>query len=346
MTTILNNIVRAAVLPFTKLSVIFALIMFWLLISLASLAGMWGAWLAVIIVPALFRYMTNLVETVGRDLEPQPPGADFFRWIGDHWSLFPALIVIVLAWVSYDLFRSGDIVAMKVLIVVVGFLYPAILGVLAVTHSPLQSLNPVALTKFIGRIGPMYLVAPLYLALIVLLTNLAQSSAFYLALLLEISLLFSLHAVIGALMVPHGVFDDVYLPEAHEADTEDVEGDIEKARGQVLSHAYGFFSRGNRPGGLNHIMEWINNDRDPEAAWNWYFKRMLDWENQEHALVFGQQYIHELFRHGENVTALKTIMRCQLINERFKPLWEDVPIAIETAESMGNMELATVLKQR
>ena len=79
MTTILNNIVRAAVLPFTKLSVIFALIMFWLLISLASLAGMWGAWLAVIIVPALFRYMTNLVETVGRDLEPQPPGADESR---------------------------------------------------------------------------------------------------------------------------------------------------------------------------------------------------------------------------------------------------------------------------
>jgi hypothetical protein len=39
-------------------------------------------------------------------------------------------------------------------------------------------------------------------------------------------------------------------------------------------------------------------------------------------------------------------MRCQLINERFKPLWEDVPIAIETAESTGNLELAAVLKRR
>lgn len=342
----LINIARAAVLPFTRLSVIFALIMFWLLISLASLAGIWGAWLAVIIVPALFRYVTNLVETVGRSLEQQPPGAEFFRWVGDHWSLFPALIVIVLAWVSYDLYRLGYIVAMKILLVVVGLLYPAILGVLAVTHSPLQSLNPVALMKLIRRIGPMYLIAPLYLALIVLLTNLALSLTPLLALLVEIFLLFSLHALIGALMTPYTIFDDVYLPESLEVDTEEVEGDIENARLQVLNHAYGFFSRGNRPGGLNHIMEWINNDPDPEAAWNWYFRGMLEWENQEHALVFAQRYIHELFRHGENITALKIIMRCQLINERFKPLWEDVPIAIESAESAGNIELATVLKQR
>jgi hypothetical protein len=344
--TTLNNIARAAALPFRRLSVVFALLMFWLLIGLASYAGIWGAWLAIIIVPALFRYLTNLVETVGRQREPEPPGAEFFRWIGDHWSLFPALVVIVLAWVSYGLYESGDIVAMQALIVIVGFLYPAILGVLAVTHSPLQSLNPVALKRFIVRLGPLYLIAPGYLALIVYLTLWAQSSTFLLALLVEIALLFSLHAVIGALMAPLGIFDDVYLPDSIETDGEDVEGDIEEARAQVLSHAYGFLSRGNRSGGLNHIMEWIDNDRDPEAAWAWYFNAMLGWEDQGHALFFAQQYIHELFRHGETTTALKIIMRCQLINERFKPLWEDLPLAIENAESTGNMELASVLKRR
>jgi len=344
--TNLPNILRSAAVPVTRLSVVFALLMFWLLLSLASAAGLLGMWLALVIVPALFRYLTNLVETIGRNREPEPPGGEFFRWIGDHWSLFPALLVIVLVWASNELYLSVGIAAMTALIIFMGFLYPAILGVLAVTHSPLQSVNPVALSRFILRVGPMYLIAPAYLALIVYLGTFARLLTFHIELLVEIILVFSLHTVIGAVMAPHNIFDDVYLPEPLESGTERVEGDIEGARIDVLTHAYGFVSRGNRAGGLNHIMEWIDNDRDPEAAWAWYFKGMLGWENQEHALVFAQHYIHDLFRHGETIPALKIIMRCQLINERFKPLWEDVPVAIETAESTGNMELAAVLKRR
>ncbi len=113
-----------------------------------------------------------------------------------------------------------------------------------------------------------------------------------------------------------------------------------------MSHAYGFISRGNRDSGLAHIKEWIADDQDPEAAWAWYFNKMLGWENQQHALFFAQHYVHDLLRHGDTVPALKIIMRCRLINDRFKPLGEDVPVAIEAAESVGNRELAAVLKRR
>ena len=72
---------------------------------------------------------------------------------------------------------------------------------------------------------------------------------------------------------------------------------------------------------------------------------MLGWENQQHALFFAQHYIHDALRHGERVAALKAIMRCRLIDERFKPFPDDLPAAIAAAETTANMELAAVLKR-
>ena len=38
-------------------------------------------------------------------------------------------------------------------------------------------------------------------------------------------------------------------------------------------------------------------------------------------------------------------MRCRLCNERFRPLREDLPAAIEAAQASGNIELAAVLQR-
>ena len=81
------------------------------------------------------------------------------------------------------------------------------------------------------------------------------------------------------------------------------------------------------------------------AAWRWYFDKMLGWEQQQHALFFAQHYIHDMLAHGERIPALKVIMRCRLIDEYFKPAPDDIPAAIQAAESSGNSELAAVLKQ-
>lgn len=342
----LAELADAAMLPLRNLTVFFALLMFWALLWLVAMAGILGIWLAILIIPAMFRFMSNLVETVGRGLKPVPPGLEFFRWIGDSWSLFPAVFVILLGWVSYDIYLKFGATPMTLLLLVAGLLYPAMLGVLSVTHSPLQALNPLALTRMIRCIGPSYLIAPLYLAVLVYASSLLLPLPAALQLLLQLLMIFSLHAVIGALLAPHAVFDDVYLPELLTPADAEIEGDIEKARADVLAHAYGFISRGNRDGGIQHIMEWINNDPDEVGAWRWYFEHMLQWQNPEPALVFAQHYIHDLFRHGDNVAALKLILRCRLSNAAFKPAWEDLSTAIAAAESSGNSELAAVLKRR
>jgi hypothetical protein len=158
-------------------------------------------------------------------------------------------------------------------------------------------------------------------------------------------LISSVFSVIGSLIEPYGLMEDVSIPDSLEPDEEAIAGDLEKVRVEVLTHAYGFVSRGNREGGFKHITDWIAKDPDVVAAWAWFFDRMMGWEQKEHALFFAQQYVHDMLQHGEKIPALKVIMRCRLVNEQFRPLREDMPAAIAAAESSGNIELATVLKR-
>ncbi len=340
-----SELLQTAVVPITNLGVLLALLMFWLMLILASAAGMLGIWLGIIIVPALFRYLTNLVETIGSNRTPEPPGSEFFRWVGEFWSLFPFLIVIALALASQMLHSASADALMILLLVVAGLLYPAMLGVLSVTHSPLQSINPVALKHFIQRVGIQYLIAPAFLLVIIYLSTVAQDLPYKTDLLFDLLLIFSLHAVIGGIISPHDIFADVYIPDAVEVGVGEIDEQTEKSRNAALSHAYGFVSRGNREGGFRHILDAIDRDPDTVGAWAWYFDRMIGWEQNEHALFFAQHYIHDMLRHGENIPALKVIMRCRLLNMDFRPLREDIPAAIEAAESSGNIELAAVLKR-
>ena len=345
MTPKLAELFRAAALPLTNVSILLALLMFWLLLALVAAAGMLGVWLAIVIVPALFRYFTNLVETVGRGLKVAPLGAEFFRWVGDWWSLFPAVVVILIAWASYTIHLSAGETATTVFIVITGTIYPAMLAVLSVTHSPMHSINPVAIIDMLRSIGASYAIAPLYLGVIVYISTLLQPLPFMAELAIELLLLFSLHAVIGCLIEPHGIFDDVYIPEPVERSAAEVSGDLEKVRVDALTQAYGLINRGNREGGFKHLFEWIGSDPQVPGAWAWYFSHMLEWENKQHSLFFAQHYVHDMLKHGEHIPALKVILRCRMIDETWKPLSEDLPAAIHLAETHGNIELAAVLKR-
>ena len=136
-----------------------------------------------------------------------------------------------------------------------------------------------------------------------------------------------------------------YDPVPDEASKSDNSRAPEADRTRVLNHAYGFISRDNRSGGLEHIFAAIEDDPDPAAAWVWFLERMLSWEDQTAALFFAQHYLHDLLQHGEPVRAAKLMMRCRLIDEQFRPLPEDIDAAIEAATAVSNDELVAVLQR-
>ena len=340
-----TDVLRAIFYPAMDAGVLMALVTLWLLVSLAIWGGVLGLFLLFLVIPAVFRYQMIILEARARGVAPASLDAEFFNWFGNAWTLFPALVAVLLAWVTLVANTSLGTAWAVLLIVFASVFFPASVAVLAITRSPLQSLNPIALGRLLRRCKATFWMASVFLLSSVWVVSLATTLPMMLGNLVSLFLLSALFSLTGSLIEPYGLLAEVSIPDALERGEDEIATDIEKQRTAVLNHAYGFVSRGNRAGGFRYVMEWLADSSDPVAAWAWFFERMLQWEDQEHALFFAQLYIHDMLQHGEKIPALKVILRCRMINERFRPLREDLAAAIAAAEASGNIELADVLKR-
>ena len=339
------DIVRAIFYPITASAVLIPLLVFWLAISFASWGGVLGLFFMFLILPATLRFQMIVLEARARGVEPETPDHEFFNWFGNAWTLFPFPVSLVLTWAVIATLSNFGLGWAIVVVVLSSALLPASFGVLAITRSPLQSLNPVAIYRLLGRCGSTLWIATVFLFISCALSYLSQGLPMMLTNLVQMILTFSFFSLTGSLIEPYDLFGEIDIPAPLEKTVSEVSADIEKERVAALAHAYGFISRNSREGGFNHIFSELEKDPDPVAAWAWYFDSMLRWEQQQHALFFAQHYIHDMLAHGERIPALKVILRCRMIDEHFKPAREDMAAAIEAAENSGNIELAVVLKK-
>jgi len=339
-----SDVAKAIFYPLTQSSVLIPVVVLWLLMSLAQWGGLLGLFLMLLVLPAVFRYQMMLLEARAQGRVPAIPGAEYFNWFGNAWSLFPVPLVLLAGWSVIAAASSFGTVGSLIVLLLTSVLLPASFAVLAITHSPLQSLSPEAIGRLLKGCGGTFWVASVYTVIAAWLILLTESLPLMIANLLAMLLISSVFSVIGSVIEPYGLMHDVSIPDSLEDGEEKVADDVERARTEVLTHAYGFISRNNRSGGFKHVIDWIAKDPDAAEAWAWFFERMMRWENREHALFFAQRYVHDMLRHGEKIPALKVIMRCRLVDPNFRPLVEDLPTAVAAAESCGNIELALVLK--
>lgn len=330
--------------PLRSAAVLIALISFYLLLQLAIAAGVFGLWLAVVIVPALCRYLVLLAEARAHGLDAEAPGIEYFSFVSNAWSLFPALPLVGFMALYLVVADLGALPA----VVVAGLmaaLFPAMMAVLVVSHSPAQSLNPVAWYELVSRLGGAYLYAPIMLVAIAALLLLLRQTPHWIQSFVELYAAFALFSVIGTLLMRDGLVDDVYIDDADTAGEEVEQRQLDERRARVLNHAYGFVSRGNSSGGLQHLYAWLERDPQPATAWPWFFEQLLRWENTDTALLFAQAWVGELLRDGLDIQAVKIMLRARLVNERFRPRPGDLPLAIDAAVKSGNPELAAALRQ-
>lgn len=339
------RVLRAILLPLTEFTVLLPLLMFWGLV----LFGVWRLPLGIIVIiltlPPLFRYQSLVLESSAKGEEPGAFDAEFFDWVGTMWTLFPLPLALAFLFGGVYAGEAWGEAGTWSVVVLAAVIYPASLALLAISHSPLESLNPVAIKRLYHKAASTFWIAPLYFLAAVWAAVQAEALPMPAAIFVQLFLFFSFAALTGALIEPHGLIRDLRIPDAAGRDEQTIAGDIEATREFVLTHAYGFVSRDNRGGGFSHIMNEIKRDPDPAGAWAWYFDRMTRWENKRHALFFAQHHVADMLDHGEDIPALKTIMRCRLLDESFKPFPEDIPRAIAAAERNANIELAAVLKR-
>jgi hypothetical protein len=336
---------RAIVFPLTDASVFVPLLVFWLLLMIAIWAGLYGLWLLVLVIPAVIRFQMIVLEALGRGVTPATPDIGFFNWFGNAWTLFPAPLVVLLVWCTTLVAESFGTAPAILPVLFASVFFPASIAVLAITQSPLQSLNPAAIVNLLTQCGRTLWIASLYLLLLSWLSVEARTLPDAIACFLWLLYGFSFVSLLGAIIEPYGLFAQVSIPEPVEKTADVSAAELVNDRTRVLNHAYGFISRDNRAGGFRHIFDWIRTDPEPHAAWAWFFNRMLAWESQAPALFFAQHYLHEQLQHGETVAAVKLIMRCRMIDEGFRPLEEDRAAAIAAAEAVSNDDLVVHLRR-
>jgi hypothetical protein len=341
-----SDLARAFALPLTQLPVLFAMLLFFGFLELAFAWGILGLFLAFLIVPAMFRYLMQILDAQLRGQDPAPPDVDLFLWFGSAWRIFSAVHVFFLIYATYVLGSRFGVVGLLTVFIVFAVFLPASLAVLAITRLPLESLNPRAVGGLIRRCGPTYWIAPSFLLVALIMSWFISATSlpdlakefvgFY--------FVFACYAVVGAVARPQQLHKEVDIPEPQAPDEDQIDASLSQERTAVLNHAYGFISRGNRDGGFKHLYGHLGRDPEPYTAWRWFFEQMLRWESQEPALLFGQQYLSRLLHDGDYVAAVKLIMRCRLTNAAFKPLGGDMELALEAAEHCHNDELISILR--
>lgn len=343
-----GHLIREILYPLTDTAVLLALIAFLFLEILAEAAGLLGIWLAIVIVPAYFRYLLYLLDlrAIGRDAPT--PGIELFNWVENFWSLFPLVILCLAIWGSWFLAARLSPVFAAIFAALLLLIYPASLAVLATTRSPIESLNPLALLRVITSCGRDYLLIPLVMtAMCLMVWTLAfLQLPSVVTKLLAMYASFLMFTLTGGVIFAAAPTFDTETPPTRAPDPDRLDAELIRDRSRVLNHAYGFVSRGNRQGGLEHLCRWIENETDYGAAFRWFFERMLHWESKDAALALAQSYLGSLLAEHRDVEALKLINRCRLENASFRLLAEHRGAALAAAERLGNREICDYLGDR
>ena len=64
--------------PLRSVTVVLALIVFAFLLAVASMGGMAGTWLYLVVFVAIARYLVLIAESRARDRDAEPPGIEYF----------------------------------------------------------------------------------------------------------------------------------------------------------------------------------------------------------------------------------------------------------------------------
>lgn len=333
--------------PFTDSTVLIAMLTFTGLFALADAAGLLGIWLLVVTLPACSRFLIGITAARIDGRPVAPPGIELFSLVDSVWTLLPLVLIVGGALLVRAM--AGTPIAASALALSLALAVPASVGVLALTRSPAAAINPLHLHALIRRTGKRYLGVPAaVLAAVALLGLLALLGApSILVAALASYPLFLGFSLTGAVVAGSGLREEVGIPDPVEPAAETlIERDL-RSRRAVLDHAYGLFSRGNRAGGLRHIEGFVDRSEyfgTKIEVFEWFFEKMLRWENAGPALALAQVFLSRLVDAGESTAAMKLIGRSLLEDERWRPLPADRERVTELASAAGRTDILTRLR--
>ena len=341
------------VYPLRNLTVVLAIVTFGILLTVSILimqlnpiAGVAGSFLALFLLVAMFRYGMSVLEARANGKDPEVADIEVFGFFNNLWSMFPVVLLFPVSWLGVYLGAEIGGFAAVLFVGVFIALFPASLAILAITHSPLESVNPAAVARMIRACGQGYPVVPAVVLVVFLVSNFLSTKGIPLLIdvFVDMYMVFLLFTLTGAMAARAGVATQIDVGAPMEPSDSEVRSATSADREKVANHAYAFISRGNRDGGFNHIRDWIKRDPDPDEAVGWFFNAMMKWESTDAALFFAQDCFSHYLHHDMDPEALKLIAACLHENPRWRPGPGDREQAIELAERYGREDLLKSLR--
>lgn len=339
------EVLRELVYPLSHFATVAPMIMSWLLFSVAFLFGLYGLFVFLVTLVPFLAYLMKLLEARVYGRAAPAFNAELMSFANNIWSLFPLVPAALLGWLYFILVREIAPVYAVTLVVAASTIFPASLGVLSITQSALQSLNPIAVFRFARETGMDYLLLIVILggiATALVMLELAGVSVFWLRFGF-IYLIFLSYSLLGAITCRHDLRQEVDIPAPLAPLPGAQQANLLKERERVAIHAYGFVSRGNRAGGLAHIQLNIEREANQDDACNWFFNTMLKWENTDAALFFAQTYLHRLLVQDRDPQVLKLLSQCYYANAQFRPAEGDRAAIRELVQRHGRSDLLALL---
>ncbi len=106
-----RELVDELLYPVRSTTMLIVLVSFFLLFELIGAARMLGIWLAIIVVPAFFRYLLLVAEARASGLDAQPPGIELFTLGGNLWTLFPVVPAVLFGLGLHEALKIGPFAA-------------------------------------------------------------------------------------------------------------------------------------------------------------------------------------------------------------------------------------------
>lgn len=313
--------------PVANSTLIVVAVTYGVLLQIASQAGLLGLTLMWMVSLSLCRYGYAVLRDVvrGRPNLP-PPGIETMNPWSDlslalHFSLFALLAYLcattpllgdgLLAWLLRML-GLGIVVAA----------YPASTAILALTRSPAAALSPRGIGVVIGVLKWRYASLLAMCLLLAIAIGVTQSIVLTTGFLADVLgrivsawAYLALAALIGvAIHEQRADFDMVgELDVREDRDRQD----RERVWKSALDRAYASIRSGFVDRGYATVKELIASERDSLEIFQWVFNRMLDWQEQRHALELASRFVVRLVEEQRPKDALALIDQCRRLSPSF-----------------------------
>jgi hypothetical protein len=312
-----------------------------LLLWLASAAGAFGLWLALVVTMLLAGYAFALLDAaaLGHGAAPQMSG----KLLSPLHERRPLWLLLLLFVAFGALTAAGLDLSPVGWVALAALLLPAPIALLGLQRGhPVQVLNPLELGRSAVGLGRHYPLAVGLAAAIALLVRQPLVAPWHgLRDLAALYGSFALFALIGRALRapgrPAAGGGDAALDRRALAD----ERDARRARDRILEEVYGFVRAGRRQAGFDRIREYLQVQPAPIDEHRSLFEALVAWEDKDVALGVGQGLVSALVDARRSSEALDVAERCLNCSPDFRPARAAEAIRlVQAARSSGRMKLA------